>query len=253
MTQPILVAKEVVKSFGGIRAVDGCNLQVSPGTITSLIGPNGAGKSTLLNVIAGLYGADSGEIWFDGVRIDGFPAHTIVRGGLIKTFQIPRELRNFTVLQNLLVAAPPGPGDRFVDLVIRPFEIRRAEERTIKDAETVLAQVGLRGMRDEYAKNLSGGQKKLLELARALMARPRMVLLDEPVAGVNLTLQKQILRVMEELRGRGTTFFLVEHDMDVVMKNSDWIIVMHLGRTLAEGRADEVKANPAVIESYLGG
>ncbi|HLE54678.1 MAG TPA: ABC transporter ATP-binding protein [Thermoplasmata archaeon] len=253
MTDPILVAKEVVKSFGGIRAVDGCSLQVFPSTITALIGPNGAGKTTFLNIVAGLYGADSGEIWFDRVRIDGLPAHAVVRGGLIKTFQIPRELRNFTVLQNLMVAAPPGPGDRFIDLFVRPFAIRRAEEEVVEAAEAVLAQVGLTAMRDEYAKNLSGGQKKLLELARALMARPRLVLLDEPVAGVNLTLQKQILQVMEGLRARGTTFFLVEHDMDVVMKNSDWIIVMHQGRTLAEGRADEVKANPAVIDSYLGG
>jgi branched-chain amino acid transport system ATP-binding protein len=251
--EPILVAKDVVKSFGGIRAVDGCSLNVLPGTITALIGPNGAGKSTLFNVVAGLYGADAGEIWFEGARIDGLPAHAVVRAGLVKTFQIPRELRNFTVLQNLMVAAPPGAGDRFLDLFVRPFAIRHAEEEIIERAESILEQVGLASMRDEYSKNLSGGQKKLLELARVLMAHPRMILLDEPVAGVNLTLQKQILQVLVGLRQRGVTFFLVEHDMDVVMKNSDWIIVMHQGRTLAEGRADEVKANAAVIDSYLGG
>jgi branched-chain amino acid transport system ATP-binding protein len=233
--------------------VDGCSLAVEPRTITALIGPNGAGKSTLLNVVSGLYEPDGGEILFDGVRIDGLPAHTVVRSGLIKTFQIPRELRNFTVLQNLLVAAPEGPGDHFIDLFLRPFSIRKWEDETIARTETILEQVGLESMRDEYAKNLSGGQKKLLEIARALMASPKMVLLDEPVAGVNPTLQNRILGVIQGLRDEGVTFFLVEHDMDVVMKRSDWIIVMHQGRTLAEGRAEDVKANPAVIDSYLGG
>ncbi len=253
MTAPILVAKNVVKSFGGVRAVDGCSLQVFPGTLTALIGPNGAGKSTLLNVVSGLYAADAGEIRFEEERIDGMQAHAVVSAGLIKTFQIPRELRNFTVLQNLMVAAPASPGQRFLDLFLHPFEIPRSEEAIIHRAEEILGQVELASMRDEFAKNLSGGQKKLLELARALMAHPRMVLLDEPVAGVNLTLQKHILQVLERLRAEGVTFFLVEHDMDVVMKNADWIIVMHQGRTLAEGRADQVRANPAVIDSYLGG
>jgi branched-chain amino acid transport system ATP-binding protein len=253
MTEPILVAKDVVKAFGGIRAVDGCSLQVLPQTITALIGPNGAGKSTLFNIVAGVYAPDSGEIWFGESRIDGLQAHQIVQEGLIKTFQIPRELRNLTVLENLMVAAPDGVGDHFLDLIIHPFAIARAQSEVIDRAEEILATVGLRHLRDEYAKNLSGGQKKLLELARALMARPRMILLDEPVAGVNLTLQKEVLAVIEGLRQQGVTFFLVEHDMDVVMKRSDWIIVMHQGKTLAEGKADEVRANAAVIDSYLGG
>ncbi len=253
MTAPIVVAKDVVKAFGGIRAVDGCSLQVMPKSITALIGPNGAGKSTLFSIVAGVYAPDAGEVWFGDVRIDGLPAHQIVQHGLIKTFQIPRELRNLTVLENLMVAAPQGVGDRFLDLLIRPRAITKAQDAVIDRAEEVLGTVGLRHLRDEYAKNLSGGQKKLLELARALMAQPRVVLLDEPVAGVNLTLQKQILEVMETLRQQGVTFFLVEHDMDVVMKRSDWIIVMHQGKTLAEGRPEEVRSNPAVIDSYLGG
>lgn len=253
MTAPILAAKNVVKAFGGIRAVDDCSLEVQPQTVTALIGPNGAGKSTLFNVVAGVYAPDSGEVWFDGARIDGLPAHEVVQGGLIKTFQIPRELRNLTVLENLMVASPAGVGDHFLDLLLHPFEIARAQADVIERAEEILSMVGLRHLRDEYAKNLSGGQKKLLELGRALMARPKMMLLDEPVAGVNLTLQKEILAIIEGLRQEGVTFFLVEHDMDVVMKRSDWIIVMHQGRTLAAGKADEVRANPAVIDSYLGG
>ncbi len=253
MSEPILVAKDVVKHFGGIRAVDGCSLEVYPQTLTALIGPNGAGKSTLLNLIAGAYGPDAGRIWFNGARIDGLYSHSIVAQGLIKTFQIPRELRNFTVLQNLMVAYPLRTGGRFVDMFLRPGDTRRAEEEAVEESERVLAQIGMLHMRDEYAKNLSGGQKKLLELGRALIAKPKMILLDEPVAGVNPTLQNEIMEVVERLRQTGVTFFFVEHDMDVVMRRSDWIIVMHQGRALAEGRADEVRANPAVINSYLGG
>ncbi len=253
MPKPILVARDVVKAFGGIRAVDGCSLEVLPGTITALIGPNGAGKSTFFNLVAGLFQADGGAIWFRGKRIDGLPAHAIVRRGLVKTFQIPRELRNLTTLENLMVAAPPAPGEHLWDLFVRPAAVRKEESDVIGRAEAVLSKVGLLKLRDEYAKNLSGGQKKLLELARALMASPRMILLDEPVAGVNPTLQKELLAIIEGMKAQGITFFLVEHDMDVVMKRTDWIIVMHQGRTLAAGRAAEIRANPAVIESYLGG
>ena len=242
-----------MKTFGGIRAVDRCSLSVRPGTITGLIGPNGAGKSTLFNVIVGLYAPDEGQIYFNGQRLDGLPPYSIVRKGLIKTFQIPRELRNMTVLENLMVAAPAGAGERLTDLIIRPWEVPRAERAVIDRAEEVLEIVGLRALRDEYAKNLSGGQKKLLEVARALMAKPRMILLDEPVAGVNPTLTQRILGVVEDLRNQGMTFFLVEHDMDVVMSRCEWLIVMHQGRRLVEGVAEAIKANASVIDSYLGG
>ena len=158
-----------------------------------------------------------------------------------------------TVLENLMVAGPPRTGERLRDLLLRPREIRKAEDAAIRRAEAVLRTVGLIHLRDEYARNLSGGQKKILELARALMTDPRMILLDEPVAGVNPTMQKGLLSVIEKLRESGTTFVLVEHDMDVVMTRADWIIVMHQGRTLAEGLAAEIQANRAVIDSYLGG
>lgn len=249
---PILEVRDVSKSFGGLHAVDGCSLTVRPQTITGLIGPNGAGKSTLFNAIVGLYPPDGGEVLFDGRRLDGLPPYEIVRRGVIKTFQIPRELRNMTVLENLMVSGPSVAGERLLDLAFRPRAVRRQERELIDRAEHVLSLVGLGPLGDEYAKNLSGGQKKLLELSRALMARPKMVLLDEPVAGVNPVLTNHLLDVIEGLRQRGLTFFLIEHDMDVVMKRCEWIIVMHQGRTLTEGTPREIKANPAVIESYLG-
>jgi len=250
---PILEVRDVVKTFGGIRAVDGCSFAVRPGVFTALIGPNGAGKSTLFNAIAGLHAPDAGEIRFDGKRVDGLPPHAIVARGLIKTFQIPRELRNMTVLENLMVAAPRVTGERLFDLVRRPFDIRKGEAEVIRKAEEVLGEIGLRHLRDEYARNLSGGQKKLLELARALMADPKLVLLDEPVAGVNPVLAQKILEIIEGLRKKGVDFFLIEHDMDVVMRRCEWIIVMHQGRRLVEGAPEEIRRNPAVIDSYLGG
>jgi branched-chain amino acid transport system ATP-binding protein len=251
--EPILEVHELTKTFGGIRAVDECSFSVLPGRITGLIGPNGAGKSTLFNVVAGLYAPDAGEVYFEGERVDGLPPYVIVRRGLVKTFQIPREFRTMTVLENLMVASPPIPGERLTDLIVRPWDIPKAERAVIERAEEVLRNVGLIGLRDEYAKNLSGGQKKLLELAKALMAQPKMVLLDEPVAGVNPTLARNILDIIQGLRNAGVTFFLIEHDMDVVMKRCEWIIVMHQGRRLAEGLPEEIKSNPTVIDSYLGG
>ena len=252
MTEPILRTENVVKAFGGLRALDGCTVDVSPGTITGLIGPNGAGKSTLFNTIVGLYAPDEGQIFFRGEAVDGLPPYELVRRGLAKTFQIPRELRNLTVLENMMIAAKDAPGERLVNLV---FAIRAvaARERLIqKKAEEILRFTGLHGLRDEYSKNLSGGQKKLLELSRALMSDPTMILLDEPVAGVNPTLTVKILDLIEQLRKSGTTFFLVEHDMDVVMNRCDRIIVLHQGQKLAEGLPSEIKRDEKVVEAYLG-
>lgn len=253
MPDNLLTVRNVSKAFGGIHAVDECSLDVQPGLITGLIGPNGAGKSTLFNVIIGLYPPDGGEVHFDGNRIDGLSPYQIVKRGLRKTYQIPREFGNLTVLENLLVAAYPTPGERLLNLVLRPQKVREQFGAHLDRADEVLSLVGLRDLRDEYARNLSGGQKKLLELGRALMAGPKMILLDEPVAGVNPTLTNRLLEIVEELRDGGTTFFLVEHDMDVVMRHCDHIIVLHQGRRLMEGTPEEVKADSRVIESYLGG
>ncbi len=251
--EPILRTEEVVRTFGGLRALDGCSLDVGAGTITALIGPNGAGKSTLFNTIVGLLEPDEGRIYFQGERTDGLPPFELVRRGLVKTFQIPRELRELTVLENLMIAARASTGEWLPNLVLQPRRVRERERAVQKQAEEILRFVGLFGLRDEYSKNLSGGQKKILELARALMPDPTMILLDEPVAGVNPTLTVKILGLIEELRAKGKTFFLIEHDMDVVMNRCDWIIVLHQGRKLAEGKPTEVKADARVVEAYLGG
>ncbi len=251
--ESILGVRKVLKVFGGIHAVDGCSLGVSPQSVTGLIGPNGAGKSTLFNIIAGLYRPDDGEIWFNGTQIDGLPPYDIVRLGLTKTWQIPHELRNLTVLENLVLAAKANSGEHLLNLFLRPGNVKRDERRCRARAREVLALTQLDRLANEHAKGLSGGQKKLLELARALMTDPTLVLLDEPVAGVNPNLAESLMDLIEKLRQDGKTFFLIEHDMNVVMNRCDRVIVMHQGRTIADGAPDVVKANPIVIESYLGG
>lgn len=249
----ILRTENIVKTFGGIRALDGCTVAVRRGTITGLIGPNGAGKSTLFNTIVGLYAPDHGAIYLEGRRIDGLAPYHLVNRGLVKTFQIPRELRNLTVMENLLLSAKDVPGENLARFVLQYSVGRRREREIQRRAEELLQFVGMYGLRDEYAKNLSGGQKKLLELARALMSDPSLILLDEPVAGVNPTLAATILDLIARLRDQGKTIFLIEHDMDIVMRRCDWIIVLHQGRRLAEGAASEVKRDKRVVEAYLGG
>jgi len=250
--QPILRTQGVVKSFGGLRALDGCSLEVREGTITGLIGPNGAGKSTLFNTIVGLFAPDDGAIYFRGERVDGMPPFELVRRGLVKTFQIPRELRNLTVLENLMISAKQVPGESLWNLFLRPSQVRAREREIQRKAEEILRFTGLFPLRDEYAKNLSGGQKKLLELSRSLMSDPTMILLDEPVAGVNPTLTLKILDLIDQLRRLGKTFFLIEHDMEVVMNRCDWIVVLHQGRKLAEGDPVSIERDGRVLEAYLG-
>jgi len=186
-------------------------------------------------------------------RIDGLPPFEIVHLGLTKTWQIPHELRNMTVLENLMLGAKNNPGEHLLNILVRPTVVRREERAWRTRAREILRLTQLDGLADEYAKSLSGGQKKLLELARALMTEPAVVLLDEPVAGVNLTLAASLMDLIERLRQAGRTFFLIEHDMNVVMNRCDRVIVMHQGRTIADGTPASVKANPAVIDSYLGG
>ncbi|GIX45948.1 MAG: ABC transporter ATP-binding protein [Candidatus Tectimicrobiota bacterium] len=248
----ILVVEDVVKRFGGVVAVDHCSFSVRRGTITGLIGPNGAGKTTLFNIIAGFYRPDSGRIWFEGRRIDGLPPHRIFARKIARTFQIPRELKRMTVLENLMLVPEHQCGERLFDAWFRPRRVRRQEEAIRRQAEEVLKFVKLDHLRDAYAANLSGGQKKLLELARTMMSEARLILLDEPGAGVNPTLMRDLVGYIQHLREMGRTFLLIEHDMDLVMEICNPVIVMSNGRLLMEGTPEEVRRDPRVLEVYLG-
>jgi neutral amino acid transport system ATP-binding protein len=251
--RPILEVREVVKRFGGIRAVDGATLDVRPGSITALIGPNGAGKTTLFNVITGFYPGDRGFVSFQGEPIFGRPPHAIARLGMVRTFQITKALARMPVIDNMMLAAPDQPGEYLRNVLFRPGKAREREQEVRRQALELLEIFNLHQLAEEYAGTLSGGQRKLLELARALMASPRMLLLDEPMAGINPVLGGRLLDHMQRLRGeRGVTFLFIEHDMEVVMGHSDRVIVMAEGRVIADGPPEEVRRNQRVIDAYLG-
>jgi branched-chain amino acid transport system ATP-binding protein len=250
----MLEIREIRKSFGGIHAVDGCSLTIFKGTITGLIGPNGAGKTTLFNIITGFYKPDGGEILFKGNRIDSLPPHKIFQKRICRTFQITREFAHMTLLENLMVMPQHQLGEKIWNSLFRQNRVR-AQERVLRDkALETLKFFELIHMKDEYAKNLSGGQKKLLELAKTQMADPELILLDEPGAGVNRTLMKQLVEKIKSLCAeRGITFLIIEHDMDMVMNLCDPVIVMSEGRKLSEGPPEEIKNDERVLEAYLGG
>jgi branched-chain amino acid transport system ATP-binding protein len=236
-----------------LRAVDDCSFAVQRGTITGLIGPNGAGKSTLLSIVAGALRADSGAIILDGEPVTGLRPDELLSRGLARTFQVPRPIPTMTVLENLVLAGPDQSGERIWNAWCRPGQVGRQENQIVDEALEILAYVNLIHVRDAYAANLSGGQKKLLEFARTLMIRPRVVLLDEPAAGVNRTLMRQLAGYIEEqCRERGVTFLIVEHDMDLVARLCDPVVVMNQGTLLFEGSFDQVRQDPAVLEAYLG-
>jgi neutral amino acid transport system ATP-binding protein len=250
----ILQARNVVKRFGGIRAVDGATLDVRDGSITALIGPNGAGKTTLFNVLTGFYHADHGTVTFEGTPIVRRPPHSIAQLGMVRTFQITKALARMPVIDNMMLAAPNQPGEHLRNVILRPAAVRRREREVREQAMELLEVFNLAELADEYAGTLSGGQRKLLELARALMARPRLLLLDEPMAGINPTLGRRLLDHMQRLRAeQGVTFLFIEHDMEVVMNHADRVIVMAEGRVIADGEPQEVRRDKAVIDAYLGG
>lgn len=250
----LLDVRGIIKDFGGLRAVNGASLEVRRGTITALIGPNGAGKTTMFNIITGFIRPDAGRISFRGRDITHQRPDQIYDRKLCRTFQIPREHVSMSVLENLMLVPGPQVGEQIWNAWFRRAAVRREEEENHAKALEVLEYLDLTHIKDEYAGNLSGGQKKLLELGRTLMVEPELVLLDEPAAGINRTLLKRLTDNIEYLcRERGMTFLLIEHDMNLIMNLCSPIIVMSEGRKLMQGEAAEVQNDPRVLEAYLGG
>lgn len=221
--------------------------------IAGLIGPNGAGKTTLFNLISGFYKPNSGKIYFKGKRIDRLPTFKIAREGMVRTFQITRALSKMTVLENMMLGPKYQSGENIMNLWLKPKKVKKQEESIKEKALDVLEFFDLLDLRDEYAGALSGGQKKLLELARALMTDPEMLLLDEPFAGVNPTLAMKLLKHIETLREQGMTFLIIEHDIHKITKISDKIFVMNEGNLIVEGSPEEIKRDKRVLDAYLGG
>ncbi len=247
----ILVVDSVVRRFGGLRAVDVDHLEVQRGVITALIGPNGAGKTTLFNLLTGFDKASAGSWSFDGHPTHSLPAYKVARLGMVRTFQLTRVLARLTVLENMRIAAVGQRGERLARAMVAP--LWRAQEREVTErAMALLDRFGLAAMCDEFAGSLSGGQRKLLEMARALMVEPRLVMLDEPMAGVNPALKQSLLAHVKSLRDEGMSVLFVEHDMDMVRDISDWVVVMAQGALVAEGPPESVMADERVIDAYLG-
>jgi len=249
----LLKVDELRKSFGGVAAVDGASFAVAEGSITALIGPNGAGKTTAFNLISGFLSADSGTTRFAGERIDRKRGDWIARRGLVRVFQAPRVLTKMTVLENMMLAAKDQPGERLLVTLAAPRRVARRESEILEQALAIIDMLKLSRLAHAYTGTLSGGQRKLVELGRALMGEPRMILLDEPMAGVAPVLARELLDHIGRLRAeKGITVLVIEHDMDVVMTISDRVIVMDEGRVIAEGSPGEIQRNERVIEAYLG-
>ncbi len=248
---PIVVADGVRRTFGGLTAVDVAHVEIQRGVITGLIGPNGAGKTTFFNLLTGFDRPDAGDWSFNGRSLRGVPAYRVARRGMVRTFQLTKVLSKLTVLENMRVGATDQHGERLLRAMFAPFW-RSQENSNTSKADALLERFLLIKKREDFAGSLSGGQRKLLEMARALMADPELVMLDEPMAGVNPALKQSLLGHVKSLRDEGRTVLFVEHDMDMVRDISDWVIVMAQGAVIAEGPPDSVMGDQRVIDAYLG-
>ncbi|MGI9502711.1 MAG: ABC transporter ATP-binding protein [Geminicoccaceae bacterium] len=250
----MLKVEQLERRFGGLIAVRDCSFEIRAGTITGLIGPNGAGKTTCFNMIAGALQPTAGRIYLDGEDITGLPTHKMFHRGIVRTFQIPHEFGKLTVLENLMVVPTGQPGEALFQLWLRPGAVKAREEEVEARAGEVLDFLNLTRVRDELAENLSGGQKKLLEIGRTMMTEPQIVLLDEPGAGVNPTLLGEIRDMIKKLnQERGYTVCIIEHDMDLIASLCDPVIVLAEGTVLTEGKMEDVRKDPRVLDAYLGG
>ncbi|QBR90894.1 ABC transporter ATP-binding protein [Nocardioides euryhalodurans] len=248
---PILVADDIVRQFGGLTAVDVKHFEVQRGVITALIGPNGAGKTTFFNLLTGFDRPSSGSWAFNGTSLNKVAAYKVSRMGMVRTFQLTKVLSKLTVIENMRVGATKQRGEGLFSAMFAPLW-RSQESANTKRADALLERFLLIKKREDFAGSLSGGQRKLLEMARALMADPELVMLDEPMAGVNPALKQSLLGHVKSLRDEGRTVLFVEHDMDMVRDISDWVVVMAQGQIVAEGPPDSVMSNQSVIDAYLG-
>jgi neutral amino acid transport system ATP-binding protein len=249
---PLLAASGLIKSFGGLVAVDQVSIEVAKGSITGLIGPNGAGKTTLFNLLSNFIHPDQGRVLFDGEPIHQLQSYQIAQQGMIRTFQVARVLSRLSVLENMLLATQHQTGENFWLTWFKQKQITAEERQQRAQAMTILESIGLAHMAHEYAGALSGGQRKLLEIGRALMSQPKLILLDEPAAGVNPTLIRQICDRILTWNREGLTFLIIEHNMDVIMSLCDRVWVLAEGRNLAVGTPTEIQTNAQVLEAYLG-
>ena len=248
----ILQIKNLSKYFGGLAAVSKCSLTIKKGSITGIIGPNGSGKTTLFNLIAGNLKASNGEVIFNNENITNYPSYELFSKGLLRTFQIAHEFTNLTVLENLMMVPGNQSGERLMTALLKPKLVKKEEEVVKNKAYEVIEFLNLKHLANELAGNLSGGQKKLLELGRSIINNPSILLLDEPLAGVNPKLAEEILQIIVNLAGKGISILMVEHNIEAVMKISERVIVLAEGKVIADSTPENIRTDEKVIEAYLG-